>query len=351
MALDRPRSLLSWASVGILLLLVALAGAGSALTASPRGLPPASTTKIQASAASTLPSTVPTTTIPPTSTTSTTMLQDGATSISCAMSGAASPVSVIDGAAILTLSWSAPGEPGGPAVVQGGRIALRDNGVTLFDEALSPPNPANDSPVSEEEVSSWARGWEQALPCLEVPTAGRPLVYLNGWAAGMTCCGIVRAYYPFEQGSYISTDRDQGRAFPSEQVLDGHVVINGYNRDWNSHFTCGACRGPIQILRFQNGAYQDVTADFPTQIRDDASQLLMFTGPPYDALISLAAWAADECELGLQSAAFSRLDSMAASGQLTPPSGSSADNFGYTFTGSAYLADLHNFLRQEGYCR
>jgi len=166
----------------------------------------------------------------------------------------------------------------------------------------------------------------------------------------MTCCGIVRVYYPLDQGVFFLVDRDQGRDFPTEQVLDGQVVIKGYHRDWNRHFRCGACRGPIQIMRFQNGEYQDVTPDFPTEIANDASQLLAYTAPAYDSLIPLAAWAADECELGRQNQAFSILDSMQANGQLTPQAGSSAANFGYTLTGAAYLADLHSFLRQEGYC-
>ena len=318
-------------------------------TGSPSAPTPAATGAPTTVAPTTTTVTTTSTTIAPT--TSTTVRVSRPVSLACSASPTASGVSATEDAVTVKLSWTTPGEAGGPAVIEGGRITLKEEGLTLFDQPLSSPNPANDPPVGNGQASPWARGWEQASLCVELTPAGQPLVYLNGWAGAMTCCGIVRVYYPATVGSYLSLDRDQGRSYPSEQILGGYVVIMGNNRDWNSHFSCGACRGPIQITSFQHGEYLDATRQYLAQIQTDASQLFKAVTPPYyNALIPLAAWVADECELGNQSQAFATLDSMQANGQLSPPPGSSAENFGYTLTGSAYLSDVRTFLRQERYC-
>ncbi len=256
--------------------------------------------------------------------------------------------SATDATATVTVSWTSRGPAPGNSYVRGATIDLKDGGRTLLDDTLSAPSPVNDSQQSE-----FSDGWEAVVPvCVEIPSSGLPIVYVTGYAGAMTCCTVERVYYSLENGSYAAAvDRDMGGTATVEKVGDD-VVIEGANRDFSGRFDCVACSGePIQILEFESDQYVDVTKQFPAQISSDAQKWWnLYESHPDDPLGVLSAWAADECEVGQQSEAFSTLDQMAAAGTLSPPPGSPPTTYSFGLTGSSYVQALQGFLRQEAYC-
>lgn len=316
--------------------------------------PPVGSTTTSAGTTATEPSTTtssPSTTTPAASTTTVPLRTEG---VNCSQgaplagtntSGAATAT---EGPATARVSWTALGSPG-TSQTQGARIELVYQGRVLIDQPLSPVSPVNDTPASQQG------SWESVLPvCVEAPASGQPVVYLSGYTFAMTCCGVVRTYYPTAGGTYATADWNTGRSYPTVEDLNGEVVVVDTNRDFNAHFGCGACAAaPIQILRVDGGRYVDVNREFRSQITNDAQEHWnQYRAHPdaADAMPVLPAWAADECELGLQSQAFATLDSLAASGRLTPPAGSPPTTYPWGPTGTAYVSAVHTFLKQEGYC-
>jgi hypothetical protein len=121
--------------------------------------------------------------------------------------------------------------------------------------------------------------------------------------------------------------------------------------DFVGHFACAAWSGaPVLLLEVvAQGRYVDVTRQFMVRISIDARRWWTRSGSaPADTLGTLAARAADECELGQRSRALSTLGQMAAAGK-PGPSGAKATAGPYP-TGRAYVAALRSFLHKEGYC-
>jgi hypothetical protein len=332
---------------------VPLALANGGRTTSVNMIVPPSSSTTQRSAAPT-PSNA--TTLPPSTTigpTTRTTLPPRPESVNCSQSAPSSDThtsgsaTAIEAQATARVSWTAMGSPG-TSQTQGARVELTFQGRILLDELLSPVVPVNDPSTGQQR-------WESLLPvCVELSAGGQPMVYLSGYSFAMTCCGVVRTYYPLSDGSYVTVDWDAGRSYPMVEDLDGKVVVVDTNRDFNVRFGCGACAAaPIQILRVEGGHYVDVTRDFPVQIANDAQQhWSQYQARPdaADAMPVLPAWAADECELGRQSETFATLDSLAASGQLNPPPGSPPTTYPFGPTGAAYVSAVHTFLKQAGYC-
>lgn len=341
---------------------VVLAGAVAAASVAIAGASGPSGHKVQVVSPSSITTASPsstvatTTTTPPTtsSTTSTsTTLVPAVDSVNCSQAAPTTDTqksgtaTASEGQATVRVSWTALGSPG-TSQTQGVQIELTYQGRVLLSGPLSPLVPVNDPSAGQQ-------AWESLLPvCVEVPSQGRPIVYLSGYSYAMTCCGVVRTYYPLANGNYASVDWDAGRSYPTVEDLNGQVVVVVANRDFDVRFGCGACAAsPVQLLRVEGGRYVDVTRDFPTQIANDAQEhWRQYQARPdaADAMPILPAWAADECELGRQSEAFSTLDSLAASGQLSPPPGSPPTTYPWGPTGSAYVSAVHAFLTQEGYC-
>lgn len=300
-------------------------------------------------ATSTVPaSSVAVTPLTPTTTTPAATVSCSATPATpAAPTGTPGSLSATDGSATATVSWTSEGTPG-EGYVLGGTVVLSAAGAAhLIDGTLTPPAPTNDT-----GADPYSAGWETVGPvCVEQPGSGLPVVYLVGYAGAMTCCTVVRVYYPTSAGSYTTLDRDTGRAGATVETLGGAVVVKTANRAFAGQFACEACSGlPLQVLQFAGGTLTDVTRRYPTQVAADAQQWWAgYQQNPGDPLGVLAAWAADECALGRQTQTFATLDTMAAAGQLNPTTGSPPTSYAFGPTGSAWVQALHTFLQQQGY--
>ena len=96
------------------------------------------------------------------------------------------------------------------------------------------------------------------------------------------------------------------------------MVLVASNADFNVKFDCGACSpGPVQILTFADGRTVDITRQFPERIAAEADgwwKTIQGANPPFLGVV--AAWTADECEVGKQTSAYATLDALNAAGKL-----------------------------------
>ncbi len=216
-------------------------------------------------------------------------------------------------------------------------IELTYNGTTLLNETASPP----DTSASSGNFAQWA-----ALNqiCIETQKYGEPIVYVLGFNGGASCCAIARVYYPASNSSYSSIDM-VGQILKVEDLY-GDIVVIGSDMSFACKFTdCAQAGAPVTIYQFEDQQFVNVTRGFPIQIANDAQKWWnLIQNPPSGALIEgfVAPWAADECELGKESQAWSTLDSMESSGSFN-------NGFGNEI-GSKYLSDLKTFLAEKGYC-
>jgi hypothetical protein len=243
------------------------------------------------------------------------------------------------------LSWAHQGSTTGGDVA-GASIAVTRAGVTLLNVPVTAPAPGG---VARGE---FANGWETlGEVCLEVPASGLPVVYLEGYAGAMTCCGMVRTYYPSPEGTYDTLDYSLGRGPGTFKLSGGQVILVATNPDFNTKFDCGACTpGALQILTFADGHTTDITRQFPDQIAAEADswwKTIQAANPVPLGLV--APWTADECELGKQDSAYATLDALSAAGKLVNPSNSLGPSPIWP-EGSAFIASLKSFLKTEGYC-
>lgn len=218
----------------------------------------------------------------------------------------------------------------------GATIRITQEGTTVLAEPVT-------NPAVNQSTFPGRQGWESLAPlCIAVPPSGLPTVYITGYAGAMTCCGVERAYYPTASETYASTDWDLGRGGATVESVSGTVVSVATNVDFDGKFSGGALTtAPVQILELRGGTFADVTRSYPDRIAADAQALqARYQGSPAYGFEILPAWAADECELGLQSSAFATLETYAIGTPQPSP---------YT-SGGDYASQVEAFLRKEGYC-
>lgn len=103
------------------------------------------------------------------------------------------------------LSWTHQGDPGGGFML-GDSVEVVRAGTTLLEAPVTAPAPEG------EPSDWWAKGWETLESvCLELPASGLPVVHVEGYAGAMTCCGMVRTYYPRPDDTYATLDHSLGR--------------------------------------------------------------------------------------------------------------------------------------------
>ena len=243
------------------------------------------------------------------------------------------------------LSWTHQGDPSGGYMV-GASLEVIRAGTTLLQEPVTAPAPEG------QRSDWWATGWETLESvCLEVPASGLPVVHVVGYAGAMTCCGMERTYYPRPDSTYATLDHSLGRGPGTFELAGGQVVLGASNADFNVKFDCGACSpGPLQVLTFADGRTVDITRPFPERIAAEADgwwKTIQGANPPFLGVV--AAWTADECEVGKQTLAYATLDALNAAGKLVIP-GESPSPTPFFLEGSAFIAALMSFLKSEGYC-
>jgi hypothetical protein len=152
------------------------------------------------------------------------------------------------------------------------------------------------------------------------------------------------AFYPA-----VGPSSQQLQVGPYGSTVDtaiGAPVIVTDDHRFFGEFTANAdAVDPVRVFTVDGGRLVNVTHDYPLHVERDAAVAWHdFVDPsngPHDGLGALAAWAADECSLGRQAAAWQTLDQLLHEGRLQGRSQSPG--------GTRFLHHLRSFLVQTGY--
>jgi hypothetical protein len=186
---------------------------------------------------------------------------------------------------------------------------------------------------------------------VDIEHTGQPDVILSLWTGGANCC-VVDQIFSYDPGTmtYSKTRRDFGSDGAGIDDLNhnGRYEFVTDNSAFKYEFTDGAASGePLQILTFSAGKFTDVTRKYPKLIATDAAKWLKFfkqqiKGSQIDSVGLIAAWAADEDELGHSQQVASYLQKEANAGVLRSPIATG---------GQRFITKLDKFLRKEGYLK
>ncbi len=223
------------------------------------------------------------------------------------------------------------------------RLSISRAGTVVYDQPVSAPGcgtlcqPAN-------------QGAEPSVRVLELDTSGEPEVLVDLYSGGAHCCSISQLFsWNAPTSSYVHVTRNWGD--PGYALLDlrhdGRLEFRSADDRFAYEFAPFAYSGlPLQIWRFQQGRFRDVTASFRGLVARDARLWLrIYRGSARQGLGlgALAAWAADEERLGHRRTVDRELAADLRRHQLGSLSGWPS--------GRRYINALRRFLRHTGYLR
>jgi hypothetical protein len=163
-------------------------------------------------------------------------------------------------------------------------------------------------------------------------------VVLDLFSGGADCCTIEQVYVPSAAvNSYVLTQRNFGEAGAVLEDIGpkGRPEFVSGNGAFYCQFTfCAASGLPLQIFEFSAERFIDVTSQHPRLIAADASDWIkLYYKHPAEGQGVIAAWAADEENLGLGATVNTVLQLQTADGHLK----------------AAFVRTLLSFLKKHGY--
>lgn len=175
---------------------------------------------------------------------------------------------------------------------------------------------------------------------------------LGLYSGGAHCCSIVQIFNQ-AAGSRRWTRSSFNFGDPGYQLVDlnhdGTDEFLSADDRFAYEFTDYAASGmPLLIMRWSGGRFVDVTGTYPARIaRDAAIWMKAFRQERQshynDTTGIIAAWAADEDELGHAGMVASFLHHAAAAGQLNSGLGNEVPQ------NARFITALNRFLREQGY--
>jgi len=226
------------------------------------------------------------------------------------------------------------------------RLKIARAGVVVFDQPVT---------------SKWCGNecWPDAIAkatrvvhVVRLRAQGSPDVVLDLYSGGAHCCSVEQVYYfDATTSRYVKVERNFGDPGARLERLgagasDDFVTANDA---FAYEFTDFAASGlPIEILRFSNHSFENVTRSFPALVTKDAARWLTAfreaSGSHYDDTVGVvAAWAADEDLLGRVSEVNTFLDQEAKAGRLN------SALYPIDASGEKFVRSLQKFLQQQGY--
>jgi hypothetical protein len=163
-------------------------------------------------------------------------------------------------------------------------------------------------------------------------------VVLDLFSGGADCCTIEQVYVPSLAGnSYVLDQRNFGEAGALLKDIgpSGRPEFVSANDAFYCQFTdCAASGLPLQILEFGDDRFIDVTRQHPKLVAADAGYWLkLYYKNSTDDMGLIAAWAADEDNLGLEATVRTVLQLQTADGHLK----------------ASFVTGLQRFLKKHGY--
>lgn len=228
----------------------------------------------------------------------------------------------------------------------GERLTIARAGTVYYSEPVSSTFCTPCAPGS----SFVGRG--SSVHVVDLEHDGQPDVVLGLYSGGAHCCTIEQIF-SYDPGTmtYAETERDFGD--PLVNIADiahnGRYELLTADDSFAYEFTAYVFSGlPIEIFKFSDRKFVDVTRNYPELITKDAAVWLKaFKGLSKEdyqgATGVIAAWAADEDLLGHTKLVSSYLAQQAAAGHLN------SGQPGVEPSGQKFIAKLQKFLRKHGY--
>ncbi len=200
---------------------------------------------------------------------------------------------------------------------------------------------------------AWTTTEKSSVHVVYLEPGGEPNVVLDLYSGGAHCCWIEQVF-SFTPGTMTYGEVEYNFADSGERLVDlNHNGLDEFltaDDSFAYEFTDFAGSGlPIEILRFSNGRFVNVTRSHPKLITKDAKRWLRAfkrMGPSYqDSVGVIAAWAADQDELGHRKPVARYLAQQLRAGHLNSALAPTEPG------GKTFLIRLRKFLRARGHLR
>ncbi len=257
-----------------------------------------------------------------------------------AAGGAAHVQTASDGALSASYSYS-----GRPPFYHSDTLTIRDHGHVVYSRRVN-------APLCGHDCSPGATGPHASSLQFAVFTPGStPVLVLNLYSGGAHCCTTGQVFAPHANGTWTATSHMFGD--PGYRLADlGHNGVQEFlsaDDTFAYAFTDYAASGmPLQIMGFAHHRFLNLTRQYPRLIASDARVWMRAfraqrSSRYADTTGLVAAWAADEDELGHSAEVARFLRAQAAAGHLNSPLAPSVPQ------GQRFVSALNRLLRRLGY--
>jgi hypothetical protein len=191
--------------------------------------------------------------------------------------------------------------------------------------------------------------WPDRLRVVDAQADGEPDVLLDLYSGGAHCCYVTEVFrYDRAGNGYTMLLQDWGDPGYSLRHIDAskpYEFVSGDDR-FAYEFTAYAFSGlPLLVMRLEGGRFVDVTRSYPALIASDAASWwkdYLENRSGRTGLGFLAAWAADEYNLGKEASATSTLGGLERGHELR-------SNLNLWPSGRKFVVSLEAFLLKTGY--
>ena len=227
-------------------------------------------------------------------------------------------------------------------------LTISRSGQAVYDEPVTSSYCGSAAvPTAQQYCAPGYAGGRRAVHVVRLEPGSEPNVVLDLYTGGAHCCSVEQVFsFDPGTGTYARTERNFGD--PGERLVDlGHTGRDEFLTADDSFayaFTDYAGSGlPLEILAFAGGRFTDVTRRYPELIaRDAARYLSAFKHDLKDGDGLIAAWAADEDNLGHTRLVASTLAKYLGAGEL--------HGLNYP-SGRKFVKALNRLLKKDGYVR
>jgi hypothetical protein len=226
-------------------------------------------------------------------------------------------------------------------------LTISDAGHVVYQQPINAPGCGNGC-----QPGGIGRG-SNSLEFAVLAPGRSPSLVLSLFSGGAHCCSIVQVFSPGEGASGTWTVGSYDFGDPGFSLTDlAHDGVDEFvsaDDRFAYAFTDYAASGlPLLIISYASGQFQNVTRSYPALIgRDGRFWLKVFKDQrryAYDDTNGvIAAWAADEDELGRSASVAGYLAKQARAGHLNAAIGNFAPQ------GFRFVRALKHFLAKRGY--
>jgi len=267
--------------------------------------------------------------------------------------GAKVATSAVLGSTEVSLTGTTVVNPGQTAALSSPTLTVKERGVKVATVPVAPP--AALPPDQTSSVMPWRVGAKppagadtpnEVLCLAQFPSWTMPTVLMGLWTGGAHCCLYVRAIPVTGDGFGSPIEKGLGNSTAS-LITDGDtpvpILVTGDDSFTYVFAPFSRSGTPLKVLSFGQQGFVDVTAQHRSLIANDANRWFSrFEDSPPDGLGYLAAWVADECDLGQAKQVWRTLGDLHSQGKLSGTEGWPS--------GSDYVKTLREFLSQHSYC-